>query len=75
MIAKQIIVTSLSNHIEDRSAAEHINRTVSESIGATAFNGKEQERIIKAFEDEIASCHESIRKNLKIEIEEIEIEE
>ncbi|MDC4237643.1 hypothetical protein [Pasteurella multocida] len=75
MKAKQITVISLTSYIEDKAAAEHINKKVAESIGATAFNAKDQERIIEAFENEIASCEDSIRKNLKIEVEEIDVEE
>ncbi|HDR1510543.1 TPA: hypothetical protein QB455_002229, partial [Pasteurella multocida] len=60
---------------EDKAAAEYINNAIAGSIGATAFNAKDEERIIQALEDEIASCDESIKKNLKIEIEEVEIDE
>ncbi|AUK44456.1 hypothetical protein A4212_04305 [Pasteurella multocida] len=75
MKAKQITVISLTSYIEDKAAAEYINNAIAGSIGATAFNAKDEERIIQALEDEIASCDESIKKNLKIEIEEVEIDE
>ncbi|HDR1109750.1 TPA: hypothetical protein QB297_002228 [Pasteurella multocida] len=75
MKAKLITVKSLTSYIEDKDAAEYINKTIAGSIGATALNAKDEERIIQAVEDEIASCDESIKKNLKIEIEEVEIDE
>ncbi|EGP02573.1 hypothetical protein AAUPMG_12756 [Pasteurella multocida subsp. multocida str. Anand1_goat] len=75
MKAKQITVISLTSYIEDKDAAEYINKAIAGSIGTTALNAKDEERIIQAVEDEIASCDESIKKDLKIEIEEVEIDE
>lgn len=75
MKVKNISVIALTNSIEDKDAAAYINRIVSEGIGSTAFNAKDEEIILQAFEEQIESCAECIKKNLKIEIEETEFDE
>lgn len=45
-------------------AAEHINKRIMESIGATAFTEKDKDNIVSHFKRELESCEPNIRDNL-----------
>lgn len=47
-------------------AAEHINKRIMESIGATAFTEKDKDNIVSHFKRELESCSPDIRDNLRI---------
>lgn len=72
---KANLITVTSNNEISRQAADYINSLAMANGFTTPFNETERNQYLSWFKNQISECDEFISKNLKIEIEEIEIEE
>ena len=72
---KANLITVTSNNEISRQAADYINSLAMANGFTTPFNETEHNQYLSWFENQISECDEFIAKNLKIEVEEIEIEE